>query len=191
MYIAYCTLCQGHPCVQCCVRWGRKHCLLTAIHLSDLLTVMLQCAALSQDDLGDSRQSEQSASATHSALAHPLTYVLSHCACLPSFCLLFTLNPTLHFFFFFFYRYLSPRASNYFISFYFLTTFPSSLTFPLIQPSFLLYPSLVSSLIPLFSHRPTLVGLGGQQAMTVVLAVDCEVTFTQPHWDLTALSERQ
>lgn len=48
------TLWQGHPCAPCCVQWGRKHCLLTAIHLSDLVTVMLQCAALSRDDLGDS-----------------------------------------------------------------------------------------------------------------------------------------
>lgn len=39
--------------------------------------------------------------------------------------------------------------------------------------------------------RPTPVGLGGQQAMTVVLAVDCEVTFAQPHWDSAALSEPQ
>ena len=29
--------------------------------------------------------------------------------------------------------------------------------------------------------RPTLVGFGGQQAMTVVLAVDFEVTFAQHH----------
>lgn len=54
MYFFYNALWQGHPCAPCCVRWGRKRCLLTAIHLSDLLTVMLQCAALSQDDLCDS-----------------------------------------------------------------------------------------------------------------------------------------
>lgn len=40
-------------------------------------------------------------------------------------------------------------------------------------------------------HRPTLADLGGKQAMTVVLAVDREVTFAQPRWDLTATSEPQ
>lgn len=39
--------------------------------------------------------------------------------------------------------------------------------------------------------RTTLVGFGGQQAMTVVLAVDCEVTFTHPYRDFTALPQLQ
>lgn len=35
----------------------------------------------------------------------------------------------------------------------------------------------------------TLVDLGGKQAMTVVLAVDGEVTFAKPRRDITPLSE--
>lgn len=94
--------------------------------------MMLQCAALSQDDLGDSQQFEQSASATHSALTHPLTYVLSHCACLPSFCLFFTLNPIVHFF-----TVISPPWPQC-IHLFIFSTLPFSLTFLLTQPSFLL-----------------------------------------------------
>lgn len=64
----------------------------------------------------------------------------------------------------------------------------SSLAFLLIQSPFL---SLSISRSSASFPRPTPVGLGGQQALTVVLAVDCEVTCAQPHWDSTALSEPQ
>lgn len=56
----------------------------SGINLSDLLTVMLQCAALSQGDYGDT-----SSSWAVCCSPDPQTEILSHDACLPLVCLLF------------------------------------------------------------------------------------------------------
>lgn len=107
----------------------------------------------------------------------------SHSARLPSFCLLSALT----------FELLSLRHGLFYFYFFFLTTLQSPLTILLIRSSlcfflFIFFPASVShSSAPV--PRPTLVGLGGQQAMTVVLAVDFEVTFAQPHWDSATVSE--
>lgn len=93
--------------------------------------------------------------------------------------------------FYIFTAFFPPGPYSLFLS----TTLPASLPFLLIQYSFTIFSSRACK--PIAAHfsvafpRTTLVGLGGQQAMTVVLAVDCKVTFTYPHRDSTALSQSQ
>ena len=148
------------------VSGGRTHRLLRAVHLS--ADLMLQSAFLSHDDLSDSRRSEQSVSAAHCAPAHPLTYVLSHCACLAF--LLYAHHATA----------FSPPGPFCFFSLSLISAYTVT--------SFSLSQSPIS--LRLLPDLPP-VGLGGQQALTVVLAVDCEVTFAHPHWDSAAECEPQ
>lgn len=133
--------------------------VFSGIKLSDLLTIMLQCAALSLGDLSES--------------------TLSWAVCYPppsqqKISLSLFLSATLLFALLLLYLYHSlcckaPLPCCCHIS-QFCSHAPS-LSF------FLSCSSIAAAGAAVALRRPTLVGFGGQQAMTVVLEVDFEVTF--------------
>lgn len=161
-------MCIAVLCAPCCVRWGGNHCVFRGIHL---LTCWPWCYKV-QPCHGTTSVTHHSLSSlakrpTLLFLTHWHKFCLTELVCRPSVC-----SGISHL-----YSSLSPTCSCRLLS-WICSHAPLVLSLS-VSHSSVAFP------------RPTLVGLGGQQAMTVVLAVDFEVTFAQLHWDWVTVAEPQ
>lgn len=174
---------QGHPCARSVASSMAENTVCSQISTCpDPLTMMLQCAALSRVTPGSlsslpSPPTRLPLTTDISFISLCLSAILLFAPHSLSLCSKFLLLSLLqgHYVLFLTLCHLHSHFSSYSHLFVSLSL---SLSFHSFHPfhSF---------------HRPTLADLGGKQAMTVVLAVDREVTFAQPRWDLTATSEPQ